>query len=129
MNLLDTNTYIVSDGGHIDPYGSFGWVIATDSTILIENSGAARGTPMSSYRAEAYGKLSWILFLKHFTPLLHIRTQCTFHSFLDNLEIVRATQLDSNIQFASSALIPDYDILNAIIQEQGTLNMTILEGN
>ena len=84
---------------------------------------------MSSYRAEAYGKLSWILFLKHFTPLLHIRTQCTFHSFLDNLEIVRATQLDSNIQFASSALIPDYDILNAIIQEQGTLNTQIRLAN
>lgn len=117
----NTDIYIVSDGGHIEQYGSFGWVVATDSTILIENTGAARGTPMSSYRAEAYGKLSWIIFLKLFTPLLLVRTKCTFHSYLDNLEVVRATQLQSNIQFASNALIPDYDILSAIIQEQRTL--------
>jgi hypothetical protein len=77
---------------------------------------------MSSYRAEAYGKLSWIIFIKHFLEFAHITPECLFHSYLDNLEIVNHTQLSSNLTFASAAIIPDYDILIAISNEQRTLS-------
>ena len=53
----DTTIFIVSDGGNREDYGSFGWTIATHHSILITNHGPAFGHPMSSYRAEAYGKL------------------------------------------------------------------------
>jgi hypothetical protein len=54
---------IVSDGCHIDPHGSFGCVIATETETLWSGQEAARGRPMSSYRAEGYGKDCMALFL------------------------------------------------------------------
>ena len=111
----------VNDGGHVDNYGSFGWVIVTDDHLLIDCQGTALGTPMSSNRAEAIGKLSWIVFLNQFKRIHNICTQCTFDSYLDNLEIVQATQLTAAYHYASSALKPDYDIMIAISMEQASL--------
>jgi hypothetical protein len=109
-----TTITIVNDGGHCDTFGAFGWVIATGNDILIENQGPALGKPMSSHRAEALGKLSWIIFIKHLLPLLVSHPRCTFQSFLDNLEMVRQTQLNTDLSPAHCANIADYDILIAI---------------
>lgn len=77
---------------------------------------------MSSYRAEAYGKLSWIIFLKHLLTILPQHPVCTFHSYLDNLEVVRQTQLTTDFTAASCALMADYDIMIAISNEQDRLH-------
>jgi hypothetical protein len=56
---------MVSDRGCKDKAGSYGWVIALESTgeILREHKGRARGGDMSSNRAEAYDMLSVVSFL------------------------------------------------------------------
>ena len=67
---------IVSDGGQKGDRGTFGWVIGTKHEILWEGRGAACGQPMTPHRAEAYGKLSWICFLKHFIEFFNIQATC-----------------------------------------------------
>jgi hypothetical protein len=39
---------VVSDGGAINDYGSFGWVLGTDQEVVWECKGIARGYPMHS---------------------------------------------------------------------------------
>lgn len=58
LSIQDRTLYIVSDGGCKDDRGSFGWVIASETEVLWKGWGTARGHPMSSYRAEAYGRLA-----------------------------------------------------------------------
>jgi hypothetical protein len=52
-------TYMVSDGGMINKYGSYGWIIANDEE-LTRGSGEAEGAEelMQSFRAEGYGMLA-----------------------------------------------------------------------
>ena len=63
-----------SDCGHFDPYGSFGWVLGTSTEVLWTCNGIARGHPMSSYRAEGYGRMSFLSFLFHYTHFLELKT-------------------------------------------------------
>ena len=56
--------YVVSDGGAQGMHGSHGLVIATDDAALCEGNGIARGGPMQSFRAEGYGQLAGLSFLK-----------------------------------------------------------------
>jgi hypothetical protein len=114
----DTQLCIVSDGGNIESFGSHAWVIANDFITFIENNGTAYGSPMSSYRAEAYGKLSWILFLKHCKLFYNLDVKCNISSYCDNKSIVQQTSTSTNHQFASISMKPDYDILIAIQKEQ-----------
>ena len=116
---------IVSDGGNIDDHGSFGWIITNNHTTIFENHGTARGTPMSSFRAEAYGKLSWIIFLKHYTTYYHITPTCQIISYLDNLEVVKRTSQTMDYTRLSTALFADYDILIAIHREEHQLLNTV----
>ena len=75
--LQDENAKVmaVSDGGQIGDIGTFGWVIGTESEILWEGQGAACGQPMTSHRAEAYGKLAWLCFLKHYIIFLNLQVR------------------------------------------------------
>jgi hypothetical protein len=114
----ESTLYIVSDGGCISPHGSFGWVLSTEHQILIENQGTASGIPMTSYRAEATGKLSWILFLKQLHLLFPYQPKCKILNFLDNSAVVKQTSITINHTYASMALKPDYDLLIAIQHEQ-----------
>lgn len=54
------------DGGHRTKYGSFGWVISDGRYILWKGWGPAVGHPMQSFRAEAYGRLAAVCFLRRF---------------------------------------------------------------
>ena len=58
--------YATSDGSAPKFVGSFGWAAKTDTGItLASNNGAAPGYRSTSFRAEAYGLLSYFLFLDH----------------------------------------------------------------
>ena len=111
---------LVSDGGCADPYWSFGWVIATENEILWEGTGVARGQPMTSHRAEAYGKLSWITFLIHYAQFLGIEIKCKIVSFCDNIKIVNQTALN-RIATARDAISADYDIIWQTVKQQEVL--------
>jgi hypothetical protein len=66
LHKRNVNILVASDGGHVDVYGSFGWVIGTQAEIIWDCQGTARGYPMQSYRAEGYGRMSVLLFLTHY---------------------------------------------------------------
>jgi hypothetical protein len=57
---------LVSDGGAIDNYGSYGWVVSTkEGTKIAQGSGSVFGCDPRSYRAEGYGAKAGTLFLIH----------------------------------------------------------------
>jgi hypothetical protein len=93
--LLDDTVQLtfVSDVSHISERGTFGWALAHGERLLWECSGNARGWPMSSYRAEAYGKASWLQFLTAYAECFDLRISCSVVGYCDNLEIVRQTNL------------------------------------
>eukprot|EP00957_Ditylum_brightwellii_P081447 6195801-Ditylum_brightwellii.AAC.1 len=58
--------YYVSDGGADDGIGYFGWLIATDTKLLIKGNSQAISKEylMESLQTETYGGIG--LFLRHF---------------------------------------------------------------
>eukprot|EP00957_Ditylum_brightwellii_P187191 14256934-Ditylum_brightwellii.AAC.1 len=60
--------YYVSDRGANDSIGYFGWLIATDTTILIEGNSQAPGKEslMESLQTETIEGIALFLFLKLF---------------------------------------------------------------
>ena len=67
-DLYDT-IYVISDGGANprNQTGSYGWIIANKRKELVTGGGLVRGSDISSFRAEAYGRLSVMSFLGTFT--------------------------------------------------------------
>ena len=68
--LQASTIYIISDGSHRYDTNTYGWVIATDTTILYEGNGhCPYSTSPSALRAETYGALAVITnFLQIFLP-------------------------------------------------------------
>jgi hypothetical protein len=65
ISTLD-NIILISGGGAIDDYASFGWVIgASDGSRLAQGFGSVFGYDPRSYRAEAHGAKAVALFLLH----------------------------------------------------------------
>jgi hypothetical protein len=63
QSIIQSDTaYMVSDGGLVNGYGSFGWIIANE-TELIKGRGKAEGLQdlMQSFRAKGYGMLAALL--------------------------------------------------------------------
>ncbi|WP_317203152.1 hypothetical protein [Janthinobacterium sp.] len=124
--LRDASSHImiVSDGGAKDDKGYFGWIIGTKHEVLWEGQGPARGNPMTAQRAEAYGKLSWICFLKHYVAFLDIQVRCEVSSFCDNMGVIQQTPFSTS-NTAREAILPDYDILKEIKTQQENLRKLI----
>ena len=127
----DQTLYIVSDGGCDDArgIGSFGWVIADEHEILWEGWGKAYGSPMSSYRAEGYGRLAAIRFLIHYMKYLDIKSSDDLHieSATDNSSL-----LDKEAQWRLYTipnpyrqLQPDTDIVQLINESWATVNASL----
>lgn len=57
---------LVSDGGAVDDYGSYGWVVGNlDGERIAKGSGSVFGNDPRSYRAEGHGAKAGMLFLIH----------------------------------------------------------------
>jgi hypothetical protein len=117
---------IVSDGGCSDTLGAFGWIIANQLATMVEGQGTVTGEPMSSHRAEAFGKLSWIIFLHHITLYFRITVRCSLRSFCDNMAIVEGTTTQNSYSSLYQAVCPNFDVLKsiAIKQQQLTASTT-----
>jgi hypothetical protein len=65
QSALATNlkASIYTHGTHESKKGAFAWTIQVNDNVLWEGSGNARGEPMNSNRAHAYGYLAAITFL------------------------------------------------------------------
>lgn len=110
--------WIVSDGSHKEEKGTYGWVIATDTNVVWQGNGRARGNPMNSHRAEAYGMLASLVFLRHVTRFMGIKLHCHVIRFCDNKALVDSVGKEQIRVTAGLALAADWDIFVAIIEEQ-----------
>jgi len=86
---LNKTIWLVTDGGVSDSIGYFGWVIATDTTILFEGKGSVQGNDeeMDSTRAESGALMEALIYL---TKLYQQRTLIqapTIRHFCDNMVV------------------------------------------
>jgi hypothetical protein len=115
---------IVSDGGVKDGMGSFGWVLAAEGEpILVKGSGQVWGNPMTSYRAEAFGKLAWICFLNRFIQLTKVKVNCMIKTYCDNESVIKHTRFEKRHTSSGSTLRADWDVLRTIAIEQAKLRI------
>ena len=109
---------LVSDGGALESYGAFGWVLGTvDGTRLATGHGSVFGLDPSSFRAEGYGAKAGTLFLYHvFLYCERIMPQGTYTFSCDNLGLLQKLESFREYQLAaeSSCMHPEWDMVNAI---------------
>ena len=115
----------MTDGGVAEEDGYYGWVIATDTTILWEGNGYVPSNPklLETLRAEGSSHLAMMVFLKHYCRYygVSIQDDATIH-FTDNKGVVgRMNWYQVRVlQTPSECLAPDFDVqaqVEAIYQE------------
>lgn len=96
--------YLVSDGGYNSARGGFGWALGTETAELIHGWGVATGNPLSSYRAELFGRLSGFRFLFHFLRFFAASSvQIDLHTFCDNQSVI-----NNERSFQASTVPPSF---------------------
>jgi hypothetical protein len=105
--------------------GSFGWVIATSTTMFWQCIGTANGWYANSFRSESVGQLALLVFLETFvdyyqlhdivTPSLPdsapwIRIATDNQGLIDQIQSSLATKTT----FAGAGLRPQYDVVHEI---------------
>jgi hypothetical protein len=116
----------VSNGGVKDGRGAFGWVAGNSKgDIIAKGEGTVWGSPITSYRAEAFGKLAWICFSKRFIEYHGIKAVCRVRSFCDNSSVISHTRFSHRHLRTNTALKADWDVLRAIAIEQAILSRYI----
>jgi hypothetical protein len=91
--IQSDTTYMVSNGGLVNGYGSFGWIIA-NKTELIKGRGEAEGFQelMQSFRAEGYGMLAALRYLWHafkYSNITPATAPKTINCYCDNLGLIQ----------------------------------------
>ena len=108
-----------SDGSAPEFIGSFGWAMRTTkgTNNIATNNGAAPGYRTTSFRAEAYGLLSLVLFLYHAFKFTEIPMCESINLFSDSEGLIkRIVGMLDYIDFYSSATMQaDWDVLQAIV--------------
>jgi hypothetical protein len=89
---------VCSDGGCIEQQGSFGWVVGSPTKDIWTGRGVACGNPMSSFRAEGYGKLAAIDFIRQYLEWQHKELASNVTVFCDNKGLnTRIEQFDRRL--------------------------------
>jgi hypothetical protein len=120
------NTYMVSDGGMINGYGSYGWIIANDTEITKER-GEAEGAKelMQSFRAEGYGMLAALRYILHAFKFNNNwpESNKTIHMYCDNLALIQRIGWHNKriTTTPKDVFRPDYDLEAAIKETIETL--------
>jgi hypothetical protein len=115
---------ICSDGGanREENKGSYGYVMSHDNKIVVEGWGNAWGTPTSSYRAEAFGKLAWLSMIKVLEKLSGEQNlACRIVNYCDNKAIIRTTRIEDTRVTSTPPLCSNYDVVNEINKLQQEL--------
>ena len=130
-HVLENRTLrAVSDGSvWSDNYGSFGWTLSDeDGTRLVQAMGPASGAKVDSYRAEAYGMLSLLCFLRHLAAYTHqpvpwIGVLATdSQSLLETLTMAPTSEVPALYSCRKpvhylDVLCPEWDLVSMILQE------------
>jgi hypothetical protein len=126
----NVNILVASDGGKKDDYGSFGWVIGTKHEIMWDCEGTARGYPMQSYRAEGYGRMSLLLFLKHYIRCYNIKPadELRVTSYCDNSSLLKAEEAfhTRDVDSSSWYLKTDHDVIMTLSEVQEGLPFQLI---
>jgi ribonuclease HI len=135
---------LVCDGSVQKDQGTFGWVLALSSGVVLSTGqGPAYGHAITSYRAEAYGMLSGILYvnsiLQFYQPrqdaLTSAATIRNMRIVCDNEGLITAIKTllrRKRNEFVNETIGPEWDILQAIdraIREFGTVAMIHVKGH
>ena len=120
---VSTKPPLVTPDGSVHQHtdrGTFGWVLAThDGSRLLTCKGPAGGIHVDSFRAEAYGLLSALVYLNklsaHFgvaLPPIHIHTDS-----LSNIKRISSYRHRKRPEFPNETLKASWDIHQAIHRE------------
>jgi hypothetical protein len=108
---------LVSDGGADHFQGSAGWVIAVGNRRIIQGQCLVPGFDPRSYRAEGYGMIGGLLFLRHLCLYCgHLQLLPLHKMYCDNLGLV--TKVNELLSFRlaprQAALHSEFDLLATI---------------
>jgi hypothetical protein len=91
--------FLASDGGAADRLASFGAVLATHDTILIECGGRAPGANPRSFRAEGYGILAILRLTYHLRSFYVTRNpNLRFRLYCDNESLLKRITASSSLK-------------------------------
>ena len=114
-----TKVILVSDGGAVHDYGSYGWVLGLDDgTRLARGWGKVFGHDPKSYRAEGYGAKAGALFLWNVFEYCKKQVSTTggFTFYCDNEGLLKKLIVFRSYENAAQAtcLHSEWDIVSAI---------------
>ena len=119
-----------SDGSVSNNQGSFGWVMSPRNGVrLVKCSGPAHGCDLGdSFRAEAYGVLSWMMFFTEYSKHQNVRLPTSeeinklrlpcIQAHADNEGVMTriATQLSWKCLSPGCTLAPDWGAINQMCE-------------
>ena len=111
---------LVSDGGVRDKEGSFGWVIGTESRILVRGKGRVFGSPITSFRAEAFARWDALRWLHGWVISMPSQVDLFVLAYTDSKSLLdtEATICASWFVWTpTSSFRGDYDILSMLREE------------
>ena len=116
--LRATTLTLASDGGVKNEEGAYSWVLDADGVIIAANRGMARGHPMQSFRAEAYGTLAALSLLRRYCEFQSTEHLPSLDHHCDNEALVKRIRrlLIHPRDVSITTLKPDADAVTQIIQ-------------
>jgi hypothetical protein len=124
LECLRTSVHLclASDGGAADSKGSFGSLLATHATILLECGGLVQGANPKSFRAEGYGMLAIIRLVHHLRWFYVTRnTTLTFATYTDSESLILRLEASLRIKYSAPrrTLFSESDVEMQIIDTLG----------
>jgi hypothetical protein len=120
---------VASDGSVTNNLGTFGYVIASNTTKerLITGRGPVFGTDPSSFRAEAYGALAAIQIMYRLSQFTGIPILSPISHYIDNSSVVNRIKnaMESRIHSPNATLLPEWDVIHQLQQSIRTLDSPI----
>jgi hypothetical protein len=124
LECLRTSAHLclASDGGAVDCKGSFGSLLATNDTILLECGGLVQGEDPKSFRAEGYGMLAILRVVHHLRWFYMTRNpNLTFAAYTDSERLI--LRLEASLRLTYTAprrtLFSESDVEMQIIDALG----------
>jgi hypothetical protein len=130
--ISSDKTYMVSDGGMINRYGSYGWIIANDNEIA-KGRGKAEGAQylMQSFRAKGHEMLAALRYILHAFTFFNNwpNNNKTVHMFCDNLALIQRIgwHVKRIVTTPKDVFRPDYDLEAAIKDTINSLRIKKIE--
>ena len=125
LQTQGSRVLLVTDGGANRESGYYGWVIASEDSILITGTGrlACAASQLQSLRPETTSYLACTTFLRHYLQNRHHQISARVDHYVDNMTVVRRMMKfnTQEVQSLSYMLSPDMDIQLQVQDNLGEL--------